>query len=340
MTPHEAAAYWFVRRDAGHFSDTDREQFDAWHSASELHARAYKQTSAMWRNFEESTDEGELRALQVAALAAAPAPRVWPRAAAIAAMFLGTFGLGALAWYSMSGHPARTVASTSTAEYVTTRSQRSTVTLPDGTLVSMNIDTQLVSDFSADKRRVLLSRGQAFFEVAKDARRPFTVAVADRNIRALGTKFDVRLDDARVEVVLLEGKVRVDRNLSLLEKLTTRPANVALAPGQRLVADIGTPGSVTATDAARATSWREGWIVFEDESLEQAIEELNRYSDKPIVAANEAVKHLRLSGVFRIGQPERFAAIIEELLPISVEQRASGETVLALRGANEGESRR
>ncbi len=332
MTPLEAAAYWFVRHDAQSMSAEDRLEFEGWLAASEGNRRAYEQTGGTWQDFEQATDEAELRALRVAALAASPAPKVWTRAAAIAASVLvGVIGVATLTWrLSTDGSITEPDAPRATAgRYVTAHNQRSTVALPDGTLVSMNLDTVFRADFTADQRLIRLLKGQAFFEVAKDLQRPFVVAAADRHIRALGTKFDVRLDSNRVEVVLLEGRVSVDRSApSLLDTLARRSGRVELEPNQRLVAARGEAASITSTNAMQATSWREGWIVFEDETLEHAIAELNRYSDRPIVAAEEAVRRMRLSGVFRIGQPDRFGAIIQELLPLTAQRGERGETVL------------
>lgn len=335
MTPHEAASYWFVRQDSGGMADGDREAFESWHQASAEHREAYERTKAMWAGFEAAAEDSELRALRVAALSAAPMPRIWPRAVAVAASLVAALaGVVALSW-RMYEAPVATAAAVesraSATRYATGQNQRSTVTLPDGTSVTMNLDTLFTMDFTGEQRLIHLSRGQAFFDVAKDLHRPFVVAAVDRKIRALGTKFDVRVDRDRLEVVLLEGRVSVDPGRSsLIGKLTRRLARVELQPDQRFVVDPGQAASVTATNAVQATSWREGWVVFEDETVEHAIAELNRYSDRPIVAAPD-VRGMRLSGVFRIGQPDRFGAIIQEFLPVEVERGAHGETLLVRR---------
>ena len=332
MTPFEAAAYWFVRHDAQGMTAEDQREFESWLRSSEEHCSTYEQTRSMWAGFEDAADDSELRALRVAALATGPVPNVWPRAAAIAAsLVVGIIGIAALTWHLSSDVRVVQISAlhTTAGKYVTAHNQRSTVTLPDGTLVSMNLDTTLKTDFTAQQRLIYLTKGQAFFEVAKDLKRPFIVVAADRHIQALGTKFDVKLDRNRLEVVLLEGRVSVDRGTpSLMDKITRRSARVELEPNQRLVAAQDEPASITATNAVQATSWREGSIVFEDETVEQAIAELNRYSDRPIVASDKAVRQMRLSGVFRIGQPDRFGAVIQELLPVEVERGAQGETVL------------
>jgi transmembrane sensor len=338
MAPHEAASYWFVRHDTHNITTEDQLAFDVWLAASDTHRRAYEQTRSMWTGFEKSADEGELRALRVAALATAPAQTVWPRAAVVAAgVLIAVAGVVALIWQSSnyvrsldaSAHRQGT-----SGQYVTAHNQRSTVMLPDGTSVTMNLDTSFDIDFVAGQRLIHLIKGEAYFDVAKDRHRPFIVVVGSRHIQALGTQFDVRLDPNRLEVVLVEGRVSVDRDHpTLLDKNARQTARVELEPNQRLIAAVGQPDSITATNAAQATSWREGWIVFEDETVEQAIAELNRYSDRPLVAGDEAVKRLRLSGVFRIGQPDRFGAVIQELLPITAARGANGETLLMLKPA-------
>jgi len=332
MTTFEAASYWFVKHDAGGMTAQDRLEFDRWLASSDNHRKIYEQTTAMWTDVEDAADGSELRALRVAALASDPAPSVWLRATAIAAgLVAGIVAIAALTWH-LSGRARLDEISTSPSagnQYVTAHNQRSTVTLADGTLVSMNLDTSFKTAFSSTQRLIYLTKGQVFFEVAKNPARPFIVIAGDRRIQALGTKFDVKLDPTRLEVVLVEGRVSVDKNEpSLMARVTGRSARVELKPNQKLVANDNEAASITSTNALHATSWREGWIVFEDETVARAIAELNRYSDQPIVATDETVRQMRLSGVFRIGQPERFSAVIQELLPLEVRRGAQGEILL------------
>lgn len=335
MTPLEAASYWFVRQDAQAMTPGDHDEFEHWLLADAANRDAYQRTAAMWQGIESTVESGELRALRVAALAAGPEPKVWPRAVAVAGGTLAAVvAIAALTWNLAVGvrDQMATPDFASAGQYMTGQKQQSSVALPDGSQVAMNLDTDFRIDFTPQRREVRLLKGQAFFEVAKDPKRPFVVIAADRRIEALGTKFDVKLSDQRLEVVLLEGRVSVERDeRSLLEKITKRTERVELRPDQRLVAAPGESASIGATKAAQATSWHEGWIAFEDESLERAIAELNRYSEVPLVIADDAARAMRVSGVFRIGQPDRFAAIIQELLPLTVRRGEHGEMVLALK---------
>ncbi len=332
MTVGEAASYWFVKHDADALPPEDRRAFEAWLAADPAHREAYDRTQSMWDNFEQEADPAELRALRTAALAVAPTPRRWPRVAAV----VFACGIAAYAASSLNSSrhsrldlPATASVPAPMEKYSTAHNERSTVTLSDGTVVTLNLGTTLDVAFTPAERFVRITQGQAFFEVAKNPHRPFVVAAADRRVTALGTQFDVRLDPDRVEVVLLEGKVSVDHDSpTMLERLNIRKAHVELKPGEKLVAALGEPVTVTDTNAQRVTSWRQGWVVFENETVGNAVAELNRYADHPLTVSDESVRNLRLSGVFRVGQPDRFAAIIQELLPVKAVEGTHGETAL------------
>ena len=332
MTVGEAASYWLVKRDADSLSPEEQRDFEAWLAADPAHRKAYERTQSMWDNFEQDADPAELRALRTAALAVPPAPRRWPRsAAAVVICGMAAFAVLVLSSARHSRLDTPTTASIPplSERYSTVHNERSIVTLSDGTVVTLNLGTTLYVTFTPAERFVRITQGQAFFEVAKNPHRPFVVAAADRRVTALGTQFDVRLDPDRVEVVLLEGKVSVDHTSpTMLERLDIRPSHVELKPGEKLVAALGEPVTVTRTNAQRVTSWHQGWVVFDNDTLGNAVAELNRYADHPISVPEESVRNLRLSGVFRVGQPDRFAAIIQELLPVKAVEGTHGETQL------------
>ncbi|HEY2533529.1 MAG TPA: FecR domain-containing protein [Xanthobacteraceae bacterium] len=206
--------------------------------------------------------------------------------------------------------------------FASTQNDRSQVTLSDGSVVSLNWGSAIDVTFSDTERRIMLRRGEAFFAVAKNPKRPFIVDAGDRRIAALGTQFEVRLDRDRVEVVLLEGKVSV--------KDTGHNEQSSLLPNERLVAVRGAATLITQVNAQKQTSWRQGWLEFENDTLADAIAEFNRYSPQPIMLADPKVGALRISGVFHLSPPQRFAALVQELLPVKVDQDSEGRTQLRL----------
>ena len=332
MTVTETAAYWWVRHDAGTMTAQEHRAFEAWCAASQSHREAYARAQRMWSGFEQEADSTELRSLRTAALGIPRQARRWPRL--VAAMLLCGVVTGLTIKLFSPGEPlsgGRTAAAIPLdgEKHTTAGNERSTITLSDGSIVTLNRDTALDVAFTPSERKVRITHGQAFFEVAKNPNRPFVVAVADRTVTALGTQFDVRLDPDRIEIILVEGKVAVDHtDPSLLERLSIRKSRLELRPGEKLVAALGEPVAITAIDARSNTSWRQGWVTFENESVVDVVAELNRYSDRQLVVPDDSVRNMRLSGVFRVGQPDRFAAIIQELLPIKAVQGSHGETLL------------
>ncbi len=218
--------------------------------------------------------------------------------------------------------------------YATRVGERQTIALTDGSIVALDTASVLDVDYSAARRDVRLVRGQALFQVAKNRARPFVVTAGDRQITATGTAFDVRVDRGEVRVVLVEGRVTVTPIArSGLAKLFPALETQIMAPGEALVADRAKPVSVTAADVAQDTSWREGQVIFRDDTLSAAVAEMNRYSTNQIVVDDPRIAGLRISGVFGVSRQENFIAAVTAFYPIEVERRAPNITVLVRRFA-------
>jgi transmembrane sensor len=337
MTADEAAVYWVLRHDREDLSAADQAAFSAWLAASEAHAAAYRKANGVWDVFEQGDADPHLTALRQAALAT-PAPRRrWIPAAvgaglaaslAAAALLLpGQLGLTGTPSAPAADMVAGTDAAPAAARLATARGERRTVRLPDGTRVTLNTDTAIALAYTPGNRHVRLLRGQALFEVAKDASRPFSVEAAGRRVTALGTVFEVRLDPGRMKVVLVEGRVVVDRAAAASE--LPDPAPTLLKPGQALVAELGVPQRVATVDVGSELMWREGYVSLEDTPLAAAVAEMSRYTATPIRVLDEETGRMRVSGVFRTGDPERFAGLVRELLPVRVKRMADGSVTIA-----------
>lgn len=349
MNVSEAASFWLVRRDSQLLSPAEQQAFKAWLAARPENREAFQKALGTLNAFGDHADAPQFRGIRAAALTSGPGRYGGLRVAAAGiAVLVGLSMLVLTASPALRGEVRAWVATDSEAAkaahpdalgYATARTERSTITLSDGTVVSLNLDTALEVEFSKERRRVRIAHGQAFFAVATDARRPFSVEAAGHRIDALGTEFDVRLDSDRLEIVLLEGRVVVDRvPASIFDAIRSRSRPVKLMPGQRLVAADDTL-VVTRTNAENDTSWRQGWIAFEGERLATAVATLNRYSNRRIAIADESVRALRVSGVFRIDQPDQFGALIQELLPVRVAHDEQGALLLLPREDAEPRSR-
>ena len=199
--------------------------------------------------------------------------------------------------------------------------------LSDGSRVVLDAISRARVSFTASARDIELLEGQAHFEVAKDARRPFRVRTKSAEVVATGTMFDVAATPARTTVTLIEGRVNVrsitgsSRGESKLE---------VLAPGQQL--DISSDGRFLgeATDVKieNVTAWQRGSIVIDDLPLPEALAVMNRYSAKRLVVSGSALQARRVSGVFRIGDVETETIVLERFFGLKEVSRSENEIVL------------
>ena len=197
-----------------------------------------------------------------------------------------------------------------------------TDTLEDGTEITLNTDTQLQVSYSDTERRVALIRGQALFAVASEPR-PFTVTAAGSETRAHGTLFEIFLGPEAVAVTLIEGSVSVTpqgAGATRGQGAGMPPGDTGIAtrlgPGERLPLRGGAIESLTQVDTDQALAWRSGMLQFRDVTLEEAVAEVNRYSDIRIRVQDKALGQERLSGTFPAGEPEAFATSLELFLPL------------------------
>ncbi len=333
-TPAETAAYWLLRAN-DEMEEGERAKMNAWLDAEPEHRAAFERARAVWQTAGRVTGNDEVRAMRAAALAVRPErSRIFrpALAAGIAALAIAVGGGFVLSgWSGVSGWPS--VGSAAKNRYTTAIGERLSATLQDGSTLALNTDSQVDIDFAPAERRIHLRRGQALFEVAKDARRPFVVYAADRRITALGTAFDVRVDDAgAIRVLLVEGRVVVSssplsslrgRGQSSADGNPSREA-VELGPGEQLTAAPASAATVGPADIPRLTSWRSGRLVFQDETLSDAVAELNRYTQSLMVIDDPRVAALRVSAVFRISQADRFANSMTELFPLVAVKQPDG----------------
>jgi transmembrane sensor len=192
-------------------------------------------------------------------------------------------------------------------------------------------------------RRVVLDRGEAFFEVARHPDRPFVVAAGGREIRALGTQFLVRAEPQRLSITLVEGKVTVSGPatpaVSVSENARTiqvPPSNsagtssvVTLSPGERLTLASATVPRIDRPSIERVTAWERGQISFDNSRLADAVAEMNRYSRTPIVLHDPTVAGIRVSGIFEIGDSAYFAQAVSRLYHLRLLDQGSHGIVLA-----------
>jgi len=292
--------------------------FQVWLDRAPANRAAYEELERLWNMVGEAVDDpGIIAAREDDARRFNASGRMrWAAVAASVAVLLGggllaprlldDGGLNAPQSGFVAEDSQGALVAKGVTEFRTSVGQRTTVTLPDRSVVTLDTDTILRVHHTEGERRVSLDRGRAFFRVAKDPSRPFIVAADGHLVRAIGTAFDVRVDRGQFEVTLVEGRVKV---LTPSPK-RSQPASKDLRPGQRL-AIAGSAPQVVKVDLRTETSWHVGRLTFVRDPITDAIAEMNRYSDKKIVFRSEGVPEKSIVGVFQAGDVESFAKAVQ-----------------------------
>ena len=327
MTTHPLDANaWVVQLHARKLRARERAELNQWLAASPDNVREFLRAETVWRLSGGFAHDEQIQRQLDAILARKPprpvvARRRSVRIVAWAASVLVIATLGALAW-QMLAHNHATV-------YETVAGEQRSVLLPDESALTLNTASRVRVRYGEHERKLELERGEVIFQVAKDAARPFVVQVGPGIVRALGTRFDVMLDERRaVTVAVLDGSVQVITRGVGRESPSqpTNDASGAAAPAGSILragesAAFESSGRMVRANPEHASlerinAWHDGKLRFDAWSLLDAIREHNRYATKPIRFGSAELENLRVSGVFRVGDTAALLSALNQLLDI------------------------
>ena len=299
-----AACDWFARRRSGEMTARDERDLEAWLALDPAHRAALEEVERAWTGLEAFRSTPEILARRERARGRyRGVPRAWIVRAAAAFAALAVIG-GAAGWQYAG--PSLFARGFTDQEYRTAIGERTNLTLPDGSVVTLNTGTVLRTKADHGRRLVYLDKGQAFFRVAHDPLHPFIVNAAGRTVTAVGTAFDVRVDGG-FEVTLVEGKVRVAAPAPAAPSKPGAPPQPAaiqtteLVAGNRFTQPDNSHWVVARANTAAETSWVTGRLTFENERLAEVAAEFERYSTRRIVIDDAALGDQRVSGTFEAG---------------------------------------
>ena len=338
------AADWFVASRAG-LTANERNDFATWLKASPVHVEEYLALEVIGRDLRKACEASQNSIDELLERARheedRPVRPLWPRlveglrapsprwqAAAIAVAALGVVSLGLIVLWNLRpiAHVS-TPAAVMALHFETRHGEQQTHRLADNSIIHLNTDTAVTVRYGDNERLVVLTSGEAEFEVAHVPGRPFRVFAGRAEIVDLGTKFDVRLEDKSTLVTVVEGRIAVGLSASAESGSPSHgptPRLVQLNAGQQItVADGEWPATPVAVDAQRTTAWLHRQIMFENEPLERVASEFNRYAQKPIEITTPALRNLQVSGVFATDNTGAFIAFLRSLKGVRVEVTAT-----------------
>jgi transmembrane sensor len=178
------------------------------------------------------------------------------------------------------------------------------IALPDGSLVTLNTQSEIEVSYTEQARTLRLVRGEAFFRVARGHARPFSVEVDDAVVQALGTAFNVyRRADGHV-VTVTEGRVAVRMAESSV------PAKVLNAGEQTAVRPRSDVAELDQATLARVMGWTQRQLIFDNTPVREVVEELNRYHRHRLVINDAELGARAVTGTFESGDPDSFVEFL------------------------------
>lgn len=328
----EQAQAWFVRLNSADVSAVEKAEHQIWLQADSMHRLAFQELQNLWDivgSFAEAPEivAARQQVLRNTAPVRAIEPkkksifsRPWPVLAMAASLLIMVITAIQLDDNNFWNSPAQGDI------YQTQVGERKTIVLADSSVVLLDTNTRLVTDYSQQRRRITLEKGQARFDVAHDAQRPFSVEAGEGVVTALGTTFVVRKTANDVLVTLIEGVVEVARQKQLMTISHSPDQHVDIA--QQLVYSKKGISKADIVDIPQVTAWQRGRLVFDNHSLPEVIAELNRYSDKKIIIADRSLRSIRVTGVFNAGDNRSAIKALKTYFSMSLSTDSRGNFVL------------
>jgi transmembrane sensor len=283
------AADWLARLHADDRSSDDEAGFSRWIAADPRNADTFERTSAIWDSL------GGLPREKPAQTATLSRRMVLAGSAVVAVI-----GATALSWQEVGA-----------VEYETAVGEQRRIVLEDGSRVMLDTATKIRFFVAATLRTLELVTGRIDIEIATDPR-PFVIDAGPRRARTREARLDVRRDGDAVALTTIAGAASVS-------SAAGDTAPVSVGAGERIAMAQDQSVNVDRPELNDLTAWQTGRLAFRDETLATAVSEMNRYSSRQLVIADKQAAELRLSGVYRVGDPEAFARSLAVLLSVRVE---------------------
>ncbi|WIO74109.1 FecR domain-containing protein [Porticoccaceae bacterium LTM1] len=317
---------------SGNATSEEARQINPWLSDNTEYQSEFFGTAYLLSNMEELADDPDLATWKEDTTKTGALEKVrnnWPALAAAAGILLAV----AIGTNVLFDTGSQINSQGNIQRYVTRIGEQKTIELPDGSTIAMNTGTLMLVDFDNEKRRILLERGEAYFDVAKDPQRPFRVDLATHSVTVLGTAFNIRTSPDKISLAVLEGLISLhqkNESVSPDAPLMTAPMGNSLhmdAPSQyRLEAGWVAELDITHNELSgyepenmdRFESWRSGIISIEGEPLFKVVQELNRYTPKKILIEDAEIINLKMYGILRVDRINTTLSTMEKTLPIKV----------------------
>jgi len=309
----EQASFWWVLLSEGEPTVADSREFAEWVARSPERVEAFLQaarlTSALqsgairWpdTSAEELLSAARNALPEIARLPSASHGGVRRHTALRAAFVVAGLAVAGIGLFLYRGAQ----------RFETALGEQRSVVLTDGSLVTLNTSSLIEVHMEGERRTVQLLSGEALFDVAHDAARPFEVVAGRATVRAVGTQFDVDRRPSGTTVTVVEGKVLVSG---------TGENRLPLAAGEQVTLGVHATRQPVATDATTVVAWTQRKLIFAHRPLADVAAEFNRYNRQSIEIRGAELRSQEISGVFQANDPGSFLTFLARLPDVHIEK--------------------
>ncbi|MFT4655389.1 MAG: transmembrane sensor [Kangiellaceae bacterium] len=304
--PQAQARQWLTELYAGHSDPNKREEFVLWINSSESNRHAFRHSLQVWKTIGMTDSAMDWLDQQVHQNTVIPliSRRKFKHRLGKSQMWLSGIAasLVLIAVSAIFHSPNNFVIRPSAIAFTSPIGQNRTITLSDGSTVTLAGNSSILVDISQDTRYISLQKGGAYFDVSHDPSRIFSVTAEHLQVRVRGTAFAVKHSaDNVIKVSVQRGLVDV---ADLSEQGVADEQVLQLRANQQVRADLNgrfiTP--VTQFNNDTEFSWLSGRLIYDDIPLKTVVMDINRYAKKPVVILDESLNELAITASFTFNQ--------------------------------------
>jgi transmembrane sensor len=311
----DQAMQWVQRLSEDNASDKDLLAWLSWYEGDERHRQAFDEMQSFWNQLGDAGRTAgfytRLDVLQRDEDRPGYSAHLFSGAIAATVLLVGMAAV--IGWHSWTARTPEAGADNSQSpEQPRVRHTQ----LPDGSSVDLAARTSLTVQYTPEQRTLRLENGEAFFSVAPNHERPFVVKTSAVQVRAVGTKFDVREENDRVMVTVVQGIVDVSP-MDQDGKGAVRPIRLNAGNEVTWLKNSG-ERIVRAAAPERALAWRDGRLDYVNETLATVVSDINRYSNTRIVIQDPNVETMTYTGTVLLQSIDEWLQAMPSEFPIKV----------------------
>jgi transmembrane sensor len=329
------AAAWLAKLDRG-LADHELVELIAWIDGSAANRKMLFKAAALW------DDLGVLNELSVM-FPLAQAPRQQKRAnLGFAGAIAATALVAVIGWFNLVPERNQQLLEYD-ASLHTQIGEHKTESLPDGSSILLNTQTQIEILYSSESRLITLKSGEAHFDVSHDPQRPFIVKAGNSYFRAIGTAFNIHVaQDNHLELLVREGVVSVhkgtssDNNQASNPLVVTDEQDLKVGAGQKMLIETDAASRIEKVELATMQAelaWQQGMLVFQGEPLHEALVEVSRYNAVDFRIDDASIAAIHVAGYYKAGDIDGLLASLED--NFGIRSRRSDGNQIVLTGPSE-----